>query len=166
MKTLLLFRHAKSDWEAEFGHDHDRPLNKRGKRAARRMGQFLAAAGIVSGRIVTSSAVRAVKTVELASEAGGWNGDVEINDALYEADPQAVLSLIQKQPEGGVPLLLVGHEPAFSATVSLLIGGGNVQMPTGSIACIEFDVDHWGQAKAAGGRLAWLVTPKLLEEGS
>ena len=47
MKTLLLMRHAKSDWDADYGPDHDRPLNERGLRSARLMGRVLAEEGLV-----------------------------------------------------------------------------------------------------------------------
>jgi len=162
MKTLLLFRHAKSDWDAAFDLDHDRPLNKRGKREAKRMGQYLSAVGILPGSVVTSSAARAVKTVELAAAAGDWSCEIEIDESLYEADPPRILALIQEQPDSNDRLLLAGHEPSFSETASLLIGGGSLRLPTAAIACIEFEAARWADVRAAGGRLAWLLTPKLL----
>jgi phosphohistidine phosphatase len=161
MKTLLLFRHAKSDWDAEFEHDRERPLNKRGKRAAKRMGRYLAEAGSVPGRVLTSPAVRTRETVRLASESGSWKSKIEVENALYEAAPDALAALIREQPDVHSVVLLAGHEPAFSETVSRLIGGGEVSMPTAAIACIEFDVERWSDV-SANGRLAWLVTPKLL----
>lgn len=164
MKTLLLFRHAKSDWEAGFELDHDRPLNKRGKRDAKRMGQYLAAVGSLPGRVVSSSAVRATKTVELAAAAGDWSCHIAIEDGLYEADPRRILAVIQEQPDASDTLLLAGHEPAFSETASLLIGGGSLRLPTAAIACIEFEVERWADVRAAGGTLAWLITPKMLGE--
>ena len=80
MKTLILFRHGKSDWDSEEPSDHDRPLAKRGRKAAKAMGKFLALAGQVPDSAVTSSAVRARSTLEIAMEAGagtaasGWHG--------------------------------------------------------------------------------------------
>jgi phosphohistidine phosphatase len=41
MKTLLLMRHAKSSWKEPELADHERPLNKRGKLNAPRMGRLL-----------------------------------------------------------------------------------------------------------------------------
>jgi phosphohistidine phosphatase len=166
MKTLFLFRHAKSDWEAEFDVDHDRPLNKRGKRDAKRMGRHLRAVGSLPDRAVASSAVRAVKTVELAAAAGDWDCEVVIDESLYEADPPRVLSLIQEQPDAGDRLLLVGHEPTFSETGSLLIGGGALRFPTGAIACIEVEVGRWADVQAGQGTLAWLLTPKMVGEAA
>jgi phosphohistidine phosphatase len=166
MKTLLLFRHGKSDWQTEFAHDHERPLNKRGKRDAKQMGQYLRAVGSVPGRVVSSSAARAVKTVELAAAAGDWNSEIEIDGSLYEADPPRILALIQKQPDTNDMLLLAGHEPSFSETASLLIGGGSLRLPTAAIACIEFEATRWADVKAAGGTLEWLITPKRLGDAA
>lgn len=166
MKTLFLFRHAKSDWDTEVDLDHDRPLNKRGKRDAKRMGRYLAAVGSLPGRVVSSSAVRAVKTVELAAAAGEWRCEITIEDALYEADPRQVMALIQEQPDASDALLLAGHEPSFSETASLLIGGGSLRFPTAAIACIAFEIGRWADVRASGGMLAGLITPKMLREKS
>jgi phosphohistidine phosphatase len=164
MKTLFLFRHAKSDWEADFDHDHDRPLNKRGKRAAKRMGRYLAEAGGVPGLVVTSSAFRAWETVRLAAEAGAWKCEIDVADELYEAATDGITNLVQRQPDTHDSVLLAGHEPGFSGTVSRLMGGGQVRMPTAAIACLEFDVERWSDVQAGGGRLVWLVTPKMLAD--
>ena len=37
-RRLILTRHAKSDWARPDLDDHDRPINGRGKRAARELG--------------------------------------------------------------------------------------------------------------------------------
>ena len=164
MKTLLLLRHAKSDWDADFHHDHDRPLTKRGKRAAKLMGRYLAETGNVPRRVLTSSAVRARETVRLAAEAGEWNSEIEVDNSLYEAAPAHVVSRVRSQPEAADAVLLAGHEPAWSETVSLLIGGGEVRMPTAAVACIEFDVERWSDVQPGRGRLLWLVTPRMLAQ--
>lgn len=165
MKTLVLFRHAKSDWDAGFDSDQERPLNKRGKRDAKRMGRYLAGLGVPE-RVVTSSAVRAVKTVELAAEAGGWASEILVEERLYEADPATVIAVIQEQPDAHGTLLVAGHEPAFSETARLLIGGGALRFPTGAMACIEFEVERWADVRAGAGQLLWLVGPKTLGESA
>jgi phosphohistidine phosphatase len=162
MKTLLLFRHAKSDWKAEFADDHARPLNKRGKRDAKTMGRYLASSGCVPERVVSSSATRARRTIELAAASGDWNCEIDFADALYQADPPCILALIQQQSDESDSLMLTGHEPSFSETTSLLIGGGSLRFPTAAIACIEFETDHWAGVKPGSGRLAWLISPKLV----
>ena len=72
MKTLLLMRHAKSDWDADYGLDHDRPLNDRGLRSARLMGRVLADEGLVPELVISSTAVR--EADGRAGHRGGWWG--------------------------------------------------------------------------------------------
>jgi len=70
MKTVLLFRHGKSDWYADYDWDHNRPLAKRGRKAARAMGRWLAETGPLPESIVSSSAKRAQQTLKRARKAG------------------------------------------------------------------------------------------------
>lgn len=161
MKTILLFRHAKSDWETG-APDPERPLNKRGRKAAARMGRFLAQAGEVAELVITSSALRARETVDRASQAGEWKPPVEVLDALYESSPEAVLAAIQSQDDGVSSLLLVGHEPTWSSLAAGLCGGGRLRLPTAAVARIDVGVERWGEVTPGSGELLWLVTPRLL----
>ena len=86
MKTLLLLRHGKSDWSAGVS-DADRPLAKRGRKAARAIGEFLSRAGAVPDVVVSSPARRAVETAELVAAAGRWPCTVRASDMLYQGDP-------------------------------------------------------------------------------
>jgi phosphohistidine phosphatase len=162
MPQLLIMRHAKSDWDAPFGDDHERPLARRGVKAAKRMGAFLTRCGQAPERVVTSTAVRARTTVELAADAGGWNCGIDQTPAFYGADPQGVVD--ELAAADGLPdrVLIAGHEPTWSSLVALLVGGGLVRMPTGAVACIEFE-GPWSGLAAGRGRLLWLVTPRLLK---
>jgi phosphohistidine phosphatase len=163
MKTVLLLRHAKSDWDADYRGDHERPLAKRGVKAAKRMGRFLAETGPLPDRCVTSTAVRARTTLALAAEAGGWKAAVEETDRLYHADAEEVGAVIAETDGAVNVLMLVGHEPTWSETVEDLVGSGAVQMPTAALACIDFDVDAWSEVEWGAGRLRWLVTPRALK---
>lgn len=162
MKTLLFFRHGKSDWDAPFDRDHDRPLAVRGQKAAQTMGRFLASSGQVPDSIVTSTALRARDTVQLASRAGGWSAPIRETLDLYGADPRSVLSLIHGEPDSVRSILLAGHEPTWSHTVSLLTGGGNVLFPTAAMARIDFDVHAWREIDFGLGGLIWIIPPKAL----
>ncbi len=164
MKTVIFFRHGKSDWDANFGEDHERPINKRGRKAGERMGKFLADAGQLPDRIITSSAVRARATLERAVQEGEW-GDVPtiVTRDLYEASIGDVLRVIQSQDDGADRILLVGHEPTWSDSIGRLIGGGRVKMSTGTMACIDFDLPGWQHVDFGAGVLRWLVPPKSLD---
>ena len=163
MKTIILFRHGKSDWDASFGHDHERPLAKRGVRDAKRMGRFLTASGCAPDACVTSTAVRARTTIELAHEAGEWKAPIEATEALYAASPSSVLSVIQATSGSASSIILAGHEPTWSSTVEQLVGGGAVRMPTAAMARIDLMVQRWADVSWGHGNLIWLVIPKALD---
>ncbi len=164
MKRILVFRHGKSDWHAEYGSDHDRPLARRGRAAARTMGHFLTRIDSLPDLVVTSTAVRAAETVRLAAQAGGWPCPIEATDQLYGASVESVLRLVHTLPEEHGTVLLAGHQPTCSAVVGRLIGGGELKFPTAAMARLDFAADSWRQVVPAGGMLAWLVTPKLLQK--
>ncbi len=171
MKTVLFMRHAKSDWKAPFGSDHERPLNQRGMRAARVMGRFLALTGQTPDRAVTSTAVRARTTLELAIEAGAWKCDVQQTDDLYQAHPGDVVDLIRAEDAAADSLLIVGHEPTTSEVVRLLCGqglpsfGSPVRFPTAAMGRVNLDIASWRGCEFGRGQLVWLTPPKLFTKG-
>ncbi len=156
-------RHAKSDWNGDFANDHARPLAPRGERSAGANGRFLAAARQQPQAVITSSAVRARSTVELAAIAGGWRCPVEVTDRFYEASPEVLIEAVRTTADSVERLLLAGHEPVWSATAGRLIGGGHVRMVTGAMVCIDLEVGRWADADFGVGTLRWAVTPKLLQ---
>lgn len=162
-KRLLLFRHGKSDWTASYGRDHDRPVAQRGVMAAKTMGEQLTAMGQVPEFALTSSAVRARTTLELAHQAGDWDCLTAVTGELYEATVAQVIGVIRQQPDQYPSLMLVGHEPTWSETIAYL-GGGTVRMPTAAIACLEFDISRWSQVDQGRGTLLWLLPPKLFTQ--
>jgi phosphohistidine phosphatase len=162
MKRLLLLRHGKSDWDTEYGRDHERPLAERGEHAARLMGRFLTAVGAAPGLIVSSSAVRAASTARLAHEAGGWSCDLRIEPALYDAGPLSVVEVVRAVEDDVDSLLLTGHEPTFSGVAGGLIGSADIRFPTAGLFCAEFPVQRWEAVEMGRGMLLWFVTPKLL----
>ncbi|WP_035985199.1 SixA phosphatase family protein [Leptolyngbya sp. KIOST-1] len=160
-KHLILFRHGKSDWSAGSGRDRDRPVAERGITAAKTMGKLLAAAGKVPDFAITSSAVRARTTLELATEAGGWRCPQEVTDELYEASIEQVLGVIHRLPNHYRSAMLVGHQPTWSDAISYFMGGGAATMPTAAMACLEFEVSAWAQVEYGRGTLLWLLPPRL-----
>jgi phosphohistidine phosphatase len=163
MPGLILFRHGKSDWDADSpGGDAARPLAPRGRKAAKRMGKFLARAGQAPDAAITSPALRAEDTLRLAMEGGGWRCAVRTAAALYDGGLSGLLAEVRNEPATTDVLLAVGHEPTWSEAVSAFIGGGDVGLPTAAMARIDFDVDGWEEAGPGTGVLAWVVVPRLL----
>lgn len=162
LKRVFVLRHAKSDWSADFPHDRQRPLAKRGRAAARTIGKLLERLGEVPDLVLASPAVRAAETARLAGEAGGWQRRIEIADELYERSPETVLGLVRRQSDESSKLLLASHEPTCSELISLLVGGAEVNVPTAAVTRIDFPVESWREVEFGRGILHWQVTPKLL----
>lgn len=162
-RRLLLLRHGKSDWTASYGHDAERPLNARGRRASRLIGRFLTATGNQPQLAVTSPARRATETLKLASRAGQWSCPTSAAPCFYDSGPaELVHHLREDLPDSADRVLVVGHEPTWSQAVEMLTGA-HVRMPTAAVACIELDTAGWSEVTANSGRLLWLVPPRLLE---
>ena len=162
MKTLLVMRHAKSDWGQAGSSDHDRPLAPRGITAARRMGRFLSESGSAPDLVVSSTAARALQTAELAAEEGNWGCVIATSADLYGGDLERVLEAVAAVDPDVDRLLITGHEPTWSFLVSWLMGGGRVRMPTAAVARLDLEVGGWAGLKAGSCELRWLVTPKML----
>lgn len=164
MKTLIVFRHAKSDWKAEYGGDHERPLNDRGRKAAAAMGAWLARASQLPDRVLSSSAVRAQETVRIAAEAGDWKRPVEVDPEFYASDPATVARRLRLENDAASSLLIAGHEPTWSTLVADLIGGGALRFPSAAMARIDLAIDRWSELDAGDGTLVWFVIPRALPD--
>jgi phosphohistidine phosphatase len=147
MKTLLILRHAKSSWKEQDLSDHDRPLNKRGKNDAPRMGKLLKDEDLIPDLIMSSTAVRAKKTAELVAKACKYKGKIDYNHSLYGAEPAAYLKILEGLPEKHIVALVVGHSPSVEETVELLTGQLDVIMPTCALAQISLPIKNWAELK-------------------
>jgi phosphohistidine phosphatase len=162
-RTLILLRHGKSDWSDDV-EDRGRPLAKRGRRVAKLAGEILAQPGLVPDVAVTSPALRATTTLELAVRSGELKCPVRVSEALYGGGPEAVLAESRSLPDEVAVAVFVGHEPTWSELVGLLVGGGSHRMPTGALAAVGFEGPAWTDAGPGRGELLWLLPPRLLGE--
>ncbi len=159
-RTVLLLRHAKAEGQAGAAADHERALAERGRRDARQMGGWLSAAGLAPDLLVSSSALRAQSTAELAAAGGKWSCPRQTTSALYEAAPEEIVELLRGLDAVVERPLLVGHEPAFSGLASLLVGGGRLRLATAAVAGIRLELPSWSQLAPGEGELVVLVAPK------
>ena len=162
MKTLLLLRHAKSDWDDSSLRDLDRPLAARGERDAPRIGKALRKSGISPDFIISSPAVRARATVESVKQAARLAAEIQFDEAVYGASSAELMKLIRRLPAASACTLMVGHNPGFGDLVERLTGS-HERMPTAALACIELSIDNWEDADNKRGKLVWLLTPKQLD---
>ncbi|MDH3733158.1 MAG: histidine phosphatase family protein [Gemmatimonadota bacterium] len=162
MKTLLIFRHAKSSWDDPGLRDHDRPLNPRGVRDAPRMGRLIVDEDLVPERIISSTAVRAHSTAELAAGVMSTSPEIETTRELYLASPHSYLDALADYAGDADPVMVVGHNPGITALVTVLTGELE-EMPTAALAVVEVEIDDWRDVERAdGGRLVAFWRPKDL----
>ena len=142
MKTLLLLRHGKSSWQGAALPDHDRPLKKRGRRAAEQIGQHLVEQGLIPDHVLTSTAVRARKTAALVAEAMKFHGTIEDIPALYHAEPRTFVAVVSHVPNQFDVVLVVGHNPGLEDWLSRLTGCQE-EFPTAALAHVVLPIEDW-----------------------
>ena len=163
MKTLLLLRHAKSSRDEIAVADHDRPLNKRGRRDAPRMGRLLREEGIVPDLVLCSTAERARETARAVAEASGFSGETRLERTLYLAGPSRILATLQGLPPEVKTAMVVGHNPGLEELLGLLTGEEE-RFPTAALARIALPLKTWKDLDPrVRGKLMSLWRPKEVE---
>ena len=163
MKTLLLMRHAKSSWGNPTLSDHDRPLNKRGEGACRLMGTFLNEQNLIPDEIISSTAVRARKTVTGLLENLAFENQVAYTRDLYHADVDTMLEQLRPLPDEVEIVMLVGHNPGMDDFLDVICDEPE-HMPTAAVAEIEFDISGWDELSLdTPGELRNLWVPKEIQ---
>lgn len=163
MKTLLLLRHAKSSWKDASLEDHDRPLNRRGKKAAPRMARLLREEGLRPDLIVSSTAVRAETTARVVADGIG-DVPVELRKQLYLAEPERYISVLNELASDANTILMVGHNPGIEDLVNQLTGEDEL-MPTAALARVELPIEAWTDLRpTTRGSLVALWRPRELED--
>jgi phosphohistidine phosphatase len=142
MKTLLVLRHAKSSWSDPALDDHERPLNKRGRRDAPRMGELVRAYGLIPDLVISSDAVRARLTAEAVVEAARYPGEILLDPRLYMASPADIVSLLRTVGEKAGTVMIVGHNPGLEELVAQLTGEPQ-DLPTAALVQIVLPIDQW-----------------------
>src|SRR5260370_23938130 len=135
MKTLLLLRHAKSSWDDQTLKDFDRPLNKRGLRAAPLVGELLRRRKLRPDVLLSSPAERAKETARLVCDAAGLSTTVRYETGIYEATAQSLLSIVSEIEDEVSIALMIGHNPGFEELLEVLTGETR-RLPTAALAFI------------------------------
>jgi len=162
MKSLYLIRHAKSSWSDPGLADHDRPLNKRGRRDVPVMAQCFASSGPVPDMIISSTARRARKTARGIGKGVGFKKhDILLLKPLYTFSGEALLTVIKSVDNTVNVLAVVGHNYGLTDCAEFLCGEELGNIPTCGIVLIEFDIDDWKDLPGGKGRLVQFDYPKL-----
>ena len=169
-RELLLLRHAKSDWATGAGHDFERGLNKRGRRASKQMGRWMRTEQMVPDFIVSSDAERAMQTTLRVWEFGEFPEDIiEWERSVYEASLDALLNVLAEVPESSGTTLVVGHNPGIEYLVRYLAdeslqGCDQANLiPTASLSHLMMP-PSWDLLEHACAKLVRIARPRQLFE--
>jgi len=155
MKSLTLFRHAKTERESASGRDFDRRLNERGRSDAERMGKEIRELGLDFDTVLCSPANRATETAQLAGLKS------QLDESIYDAPTGDLLSLARSSDDSAARVLMVGHNPGFERLASQLVGE-SIEMPTGSLIEVELPIEKWRDLEVGSGRIVRFIKPKEL----
>jgi phosphohistidine phosphatase len=171
MKTLTLLRHAKSGWDNPVLRDFDRPLNARGRKAARAMGREMRRLGLGFDQVLASPAARVTETLTELAQGYGGAVDTAFDENIYLAPVDILLALVRAADDADARLLVVGHNPGMEQLALLLSRAGALRdqvatkYPTAALAEIGFEVARWRDVAPGEGRLARFIRPRELAEG-
>ena len=169
-RTLLVLRHAKSDWSGGEA-DIDRTLNPRGQGQAAEVGSWLADQFSPIDAAVVSPATRARATWALVSAELGHSPEARIDERAYAASVTDLLSIVQDLPDEQRTVILVAHNPGLEELVLLLVPDDRnparddveVKFPTASLAELRFDIQDWERAGPGKAALIRFVRPRDLD---
>lgn len=175
MKTVILLRHAKSDWSDTTLRDFDRPLNERGGRAAALIGLWAKREKLHFDCLIASPAARVKDTLIRFAQGYGPCPEPIWDKRVYLASAATLTDILAEADDAQDNILLVGHNPGLEEFILDHVPDDNnsrlrddvaEKFPTASIAVLDFDIDHWealARGKTGQGRLRCFVRPRDLD---
>lgn len=174
MKTLMLLRHAKSDWNDAALEDFDRALAPRGRKATPRIANWMTAHRTLPDHALVSAAVRTVQTWQFLCDTLGREIPADIRRDLYLASAGTLLAAIEETPSDVATLMVVGHNPGMEVLANMLAGPGSDEgeilrmtggFPTAGLAVFSLPGDAWNTLSGDGAVLRRFVRPRELADG-
>jgi len=169
VKRLGLLRHAKSSWADTELCDFDRPLKKRGIKAATAMGEELRRRDVSFDLVLASPARRIVETLACFEKGYGRSLESTFERGIYEASALTLWQIIERASNGSDSLLLVGHQPGLQALATMIASRSDPRhheirdyFPTAAFTMIAFDADDWRNIEPGTGRVELYLTPRVL----
>jgi phosphohistidine phosphatase len=172
MKTLAIFRHAKSDWNDARLRDFDRPLNSRGRKGAEKMGAYIRSQNLRFDRVLASPAVRVTQTIEISAQAAGGTPPVVWDRRVYLASSDTLQDVLRSQEGDPGSIILVGHNPGLEDLILDLVPDNGTyplrdvveeKFPTAAFAVLDLDIEAWSDVREGCAALRVLTLPRDLD---
>lgn len=155
--NLYILRHASAGTRrANPKLDVKRPIDKEGKQQCLLVGSYLNALNVQFDRIVASPLKRSLQTASLVGNETGYEGRIEVTDALSPDAPVAKFQELVRNLQKYDNVLVVGHNPNLPVFLGSLIAPGrtSIRLRKGAISRID--------CARLPGTLHWLVDPRIL----
>lgn len=172
MKTLAILRHAKSDWSDGQTRDFDRPLNARGKKGAALIGEYIHSSNLHFDSVIASPAMRVTETLEQIESKLSQPLNAQWDRRIYLASSATLLELLREQEGDASVLMLAGHNPGLEDLILELVPDDGssplrdqieAKLPTGALALLTSDIQHWHDLGLAPAKLDLLVRPRDID---
>lgn len=157
-----MLRHAKSAWDTEAPTDHDRPLNKRGRRDAPRVADEIVKLGWFPEKVFSSDSMRTRETWKrMKKKFEKKKVEAEFSRKLYHAGFDEIVEVLVKLSDKTKTVMVIGHNPGWEEAVHRL-AGKEVSMGTSSAAMLSVDAKTWKEAAKKKWKLEHVLRPKDL----
>ncbi len=164
MKSVYIVRHAKSSWEDITLSDHDRPLLPVGINRTRKIAEYLKKKKIRPDIILSSSAVRALKTAKIIAGIIDFPLEkIKVEERLYHASSSDILDELYALPDDVETAMVFGHNPTLTYFVNHFVKSGIDNLPTSGVVGIRFKTDRWEKIANARYKADFIVFPKMLK---
>jgi len=161
MKTVLLIRHAKSDWNDASLSDFDRPLNARGKADAPVMAHRLLDKEIKVDEFISSPAKRARRTAVVFAEAyKRKKEDIILIDELYGAGEETLFKVISEADNKLDSIAVFSHNPGITDFANQLTDTRIDNIPTCGVFAVQVDCKKWKDFHGAKKEFWFFDYPK------
>lgn len=172
MKRLLLLRHAKSSWHDPSLTDFERPLNRRGRAAARAIGDYLARKDLLPDLMLCSAAQRTRETLAFIQDRLDKDIPASIEKGLYDASPAEIARIVEKAAHKANTVMVIGHNTGLEELAWHLSFKGNrkarkymaMKYPTGALAIIKITGKGWRKLDGSDATLQRFLCPRDLED--
>ncbi len=165
--SLILLRHAKSDWNQPLP-DFDRPLNNRGRKAIGLVGRHMHKQGLNVDHVCSSPAERAAQTATGISKYLQYpEAAIHWEQRLYHASLETLLQVVAELSAQHARIMLVGHNPGLEELLCYLVPESRLPehyklLPTAAYACLEIP-ENRGEPAQGTAELKAIVLPRKLE---
>ncbi len=165
-KLIYLIRHSKSDWEAPFQIDLERPISDRGKKNAKELRKFLSDKKIQFDISYISHSKRTLETYSILKKENLFK-EVKITKEVYEASPERLFELVKNTPDELNSILFLGHNPELEEFANELILRKNSptefslfqKFTTSSIICLNLKITSWKHIHTESAKIQFFWTP-------